>query len=164
MYGTLLWLANGTIAIDTGVSRPPNSAATFSRCTSSRAATTPLAGLLSSSRTTSSTFLPSTPPLALISSMATDRPRTMASPDLADWPDMAATRPNLTVSSASAGAERTRAAPTKSARRDRHFAVTDMGAPPLIRSADSQAPCQWRDSRNRRYFNGLRNRAAPLLD
>ena len=45
MNGTLLWFANGTIAIETGVSRPPNSAATFSRCTSSRAATTPLAGI-----------------------------------------------------------------------------------------------------------------------
>src|SRR5262249_48302721 len=103
MKGTLFWLANGTIAIDTGVSRPPKSAATFSRCTSSRAATTPLAGLLSSSRTTNSTFLPRTPPFALISSIATDRPRTIASPDLADWPDIAATRPSLMVSSAIAG-------------------------------------------------------------
>ena len=73
---------------------------TFSRCTSSRAAMAPLAGLLSSSRTTSSTFLPSRPPLALISSTAMERPRTIASPDLADCPDMAATRPSLTVSCA----------------------------------------------------------------
>ncbi len=33
------------MASDTGVSRPPNSAATFSRCTSSRAAIAPLAGI-----------------------------------------------------------------------------------------------------------------------
>ena len=40
----------GTIAIDTGVSRPPNSTATFSLKISSRAAITPLAGFASSSR------------------------------------------------------------------------------------------------------------------
>ena len=47
--------------------------------------------------------MPSRPPLALISSIASDSPRTMASPDFADWPDIAATRPSLTVSSALAG-------------------------------------------------------------
>ena len=30
MNGTFSWLTMGTIAIDTGVSRPPNSTATFS--------------------------------------------------------------------------------------------------------------------------------------
>ena len=68
------------------------------------AAGTPLAGVLSSSRTRSSTFLPRRPPLALISSIASESPRTMASPDLADWPDMAATRPSLSVSWACTGA------------------------------------------------------------
>jgi len=56
----LAWFANGTMAMETGVSSPPKNPTTPSRCTSSRAATTPLAGLLSSSRTTSATFLPST--------------------------------------------------------------------------------------------------------
>src|SRR5258706_11877690 len=117
MKGTLDWLANGTIATDTGVSSPPKNAATFWPCTSSRAAITPLAGLLSSSRTRSSTFFPSKPPLALTSSIASDNPRTMASPDFADCPDIAATRPSLIVSSAFAGsatANESDAAPTAS--------------------------------------------------
>ena len=42
--------------------------------------------------------------MALISSIASDNPRTIASPDLADWPDMAATSPSLMVSCAVAGA------------------------------------------------------------
>ena len=117
MNGTLVWFANGTIASETGVSRPPNRPATFSRCTSSRAATAPFAGLLSSSRTSSSTFLPSTPPLALISSIATESPRTIASPDFADWPDIAATRPSFRVSCASAGAAKTVAAVAARSRR-----------------------------------------------
>ncbi len=58
MKGTFSWLATGTMAIDTGVSRPPNSTATFSWKISSRAATTPLAGLASSSRRTSSSLRP----------------------------------------------------------------------------------------------------------
>ena len=59
------------MASDTGVSRPPNSTATFSLNSSSRAAITPLAGVASSSRRTSSSLRPpSTPPLALISSIA----------------------------------------------------------------------------------------------
>src|SRR6478609_374923 len=127
MNGTLAWLANGTIAIETGVSRPPNSAVTFSRCTSSRAASTPLAGLLSSSRTSNSTFLPSTPPLALISSMASESPRTIASPDLADWPDMAATRPSLTVSWAATGAAANRAIKPSAASGRAKGILRDMG-------------------------------------
>ena len=93
----------GTMASDTGVSRPPNSTVTFSLNSSSRAAITPLAGVASSSRRTSSNFLPSTPPLALSSSMATTRPRVMASPARADWPESAVTRPILMVSCACAG-------------------------------------------------------------
>ena len=44
MNGTFASFMIGTMAIDTGVSRPPNSTATFSLNTSSRAAITPLAG------------------------------------------------------------------------------------------------------------------------
>jgi hypothetical protein len=85
--GTFSWLMMGTMAIDTGVSRPPKSTATFSLKISSRAATTPLAGLPSSSRRTSSSLRPpSRPPLALISSMAMLMPRVKASPACADWP------------------------------------------------------------------------------
>ncbi len=103
MNGTFSWLAIGTMAIDTGVSRPPNSTATFSLKISSRAATTPLAGLPSSSRLTSSTLRPpSRPPFALISSIATLSPRVIASPACADWPDKAVTRPILMVSAACA--------------------------------------------------------------
>src|SRR5258706_11121145 len=103
IIGTFASLTIGTMAIDTGVSRPPNSTATFSLNSSSRAAITPLAGVASSSRRTSSSFLPSTPPLALISSMATARPRVMASPARADWPESAVTRPILMVSCENAG-------------------------------------------------------------
>ena len=56
MNGILFSFTIGTIAIDTGVSRPPNSTATFSLKISSRAAITPLAGLASSSRRTSSSL------------------------------------------------------------------------------------------------------------
>ncbi len=45
MNGTLASFTIGTMAIDTGVSRPPNSTATFSLKISSRAAITPLAGV-----------------------------------------------------------------------------------------------------------------------
>ena len=101
MNGTFSWLTSGTMAIDTGVSRPPKSTATFSLKISSRAAITPLAGFASSSRRTSSSLRPpSRPPLALISSMATCRPREIASPASADWPDSAVTRPILIGSAA----------------------------------------------------------------
>src|SRR5713226_486838 len=60
---------------------------------------TPFCGLPSSSRTTSSSFRPpSTPPLALISSMAIWSPRLMASPEAAEPPDTAAESPILTGS------------------------------------------------------------------
>src|SRR5689334_11667348 len=85
--------------------------------------------------------------------MATDRPRTMASPDLAGWPDIAATRPNLMVSSANAGAENAKAAPTSSVRRDRDRMV-DMGAPPLT-PTHWQASCQRPQTTNSHSFNGL---------
>src|SRR6185369_15248385 len=103
MYGTLASFMIGTMAIETGVSRPPNSTATFSLWTSSRAAITPLAGVASSSRRTSSNFLPSAPPEAFSSSMATCRPRVMASPARADCPERAVTRPILIVSCANTG-------------------------------------------------------------
>src|SRR5574339_63271 len=69
---------------------------------SSRAALTPLGGLDSSSRRTSSSLRPSTPPFALISSIAMVRPRVIASPDWADGPLSAATRPILIGSAACA--------------------------------------------------------------
>jgi hypothetical protein len=46
-----------------------------------------LGGVASSSRRSSSNLRPSTPPAALSSSMATCRPRVMASPARADWPE-----------------------------------------------------------------------------
>src|SRR5712664_4859775 len=59
----------------------------------------PFCGLPSSSRTTSSSFRPpSTPPLALISSMAIRSPRLVASPEAAEPPDTAAESPILTGS------------------------------------------------------------------
>jgi hypothetical protein len=101
MKGFFSALASGTMASDTGESMPPKSAATASLKISSRAAVTPLEGLDSSSRRISSIFRPpSTPPLALISSIATDSPRVMASPEAADWPDSAATSPIFTGSAA----------------------------------------------------------------
>ena len=95
MNGTLASFMIGTMAIDTGVSRPPNSTATFSLNTSSRAASTPLAGVASSSRRSSSNLRPSTPPAAFNSSIAICRPRVRASPARADWPERAVTRPIL---------------------------------------------------------------------
>ena len=96
-------LNTGTIAMPTGVSMPPNTAATFSRKISSRAAVMPLGGTDSSSRCTSSSLRPpSRPPLALISSIATASPRVIASPDCADAPDRAATWPILIGSAACA--------------------------------------------------------------
>ena len=92
------------MASDTGESMPPKSAATCSLKMSSRAAVTPLDGFDSSSRRTSSSMRPpSTPPLPLISSMATVSPRVIASPEAADWPERAATRPIFTGSAAAAG-------------------------------------------------------------
>src|SRR5215813_4664334 len=86
----------GTVANATGESIPPNRATTFSLEISSRAATTPLGGTDSSSRCSNSILRPpSTPPLALISSMARDKPRVIASPDWADPPESAATWPIL---------------------------------------------------------------------
>ena len=91
-YGTLSSWNTGSIASPTGECRPPNTATAFSRSMTSRAPVTPFEGLPSSSRTTSSSVRPeSSPPRALISSMATLRPRLMASPESAEPPDIAAT-------------------------------------------------------------------------
>ena len=114
MNGTFASFMIGTIASDTGVSSPPNSTATFSLNTSSRAAITPFAGVASSSRRMSSNLRPlSTPPLAFSSSIAIVRPRVIASPARADWPDSAVTRPILIGSCAAAGSA---APPTAAAR------------------------------------------------
>ena len=65
---------------------------------------TPFAGVASSSRRTSSNLRPfSTPPFAFSSSIAMVRPRVIASPARADWPDSAVTRPILIGSCAAAG-------------------------------------------------------------
>src|SRR5712691_9087382 len=107
MYGVFSSCHTGTWARATVVCSPPKTATTFSRSTSSRAMVTPFCGLPSSSRTTSSSFRPpSTPPLALISSMAICSPRLMASPEAAEPPETAAESPILTGSLdwASAGA------------------------------------------------------------
>ena len=100
MNGTFILLTNGTMASDTGVCSPPNSTATFSRCTSSRAAIRPLPGLTSSSRRSSSTGRPSRPPDSLISSIAMVRPRVMASPDFAEGPERLPMNPILIGSAA----------------------------------------------------------------
>ncbi len=98
MNGFFSALAIGTMASDTGESMPPKSAATCSLKISSRAAVTPFEGFDSSSRRTSSSVRPpTTPPLALISSMATVSPRVMASPEAADWPERAARAPSAIV-------------------------------------------------------------------
>ena len=97
-------LSSGTIANDTGVSMPPKTAATSAE-TSSRAAIKPLGGFDSSSRCTSSSMRPPrSPPLALISSIASDNPRVIASPDCAEAPESAATWPILIGSAAYAEA------------------------------------------------------------
>src|ERR1700674_301000 len=84
---------------------PPNTAATPSLKISSRAAMMPLGGLDSSSRCTSSIWRPpSSPPLALISSIAMESPRVMASPDWAEAPDSAAISPILIGSAANTDA------------------------------------------------------------
>src|SRR6202795_1159296 len=99
MYGVLSSCHTGTCASATVVCRPPKTAATFSRSTSSRAIVTPFWGLPSSSRMTSSSLRPpSTPPLALISSMAIWSPRLIASPEAAEPPETAADSPILTGS------------------------------------------------------------------
>src|ERR1700683_1899633 len=83
---------------------PPKTAATSSAI-SSRAAISPLGGLDSSSRCTSSSMRPPRrPPLALISSIASVKPRVIASPDCAEAPDRAATCPILIGSAANAEA------------------------------------------------------------
>src|SRR5215469_5870228 len=94
-YGTFSLLTMGTVANATGESIPPNRATTFSLEISSRAATTPLGGTDSSSRCSNSILRPPSTPLALISSMARDKPRVIASPDWADPPESAATWPIL---------------------------------------------------------------------
>src|SRR5262249_54734462 len=87
----------GSMARPTGEWMPPNTTTAFSRSITSRAAVTPFPGLPSSSRMTSSILRPpSTPPLALISSMATVSPRLIASPESAEPPDMAATSATIT--------------------------------------------------------------------
>ena len=66
---------------------------------SSLAASWPLAGFDSSSRLTKTNFLPpSTPPFALISSIAIVMPRVIDSPERAESPDKAATKPIFTCS------------------------------------------------------------------
>src|SRR5215470_244945 len=104
-YGVASSCHTGTWASATVVCRPPKTAVTFSRSTSSRAIVTPFCGLPSSSRTTSSSLRPpSTPPLAFTSSMAICRPRLIASPEAAEPPDTAAARPSLIVACWAAGA------------------------------------------------------------
>src|SRR3989454_7165349 len=96
-YGTFSSWNTGSIARPTGEWIPPNTTTAFSRSMTSRAAVTPFPGLPSSSRITSSILRPpSTPPLALISSMATVSPRLIASPESAEPPDMAATSATTT--------------------------------------------------------------------
>src|SRR3989442_6978243 len=105
MYGVASSCQTGTWASATVVCRPPKTAATFSRSTSSRAIVTPFCGLPSSSRTTSSSLRPpSRPPLALTSSMAICKPRLIASPDAAEPPDTAAASPTLIGGCWAAGA------------------------------------------------------------
>ncbi len=104
MKGTFAEFTRGTMASETGLSMPPKRIAAPSLSINSRAAVCPLAGFDSSSRRTSSSILPpSTPPLALISSIAIASPRLIPSPDLADGPESAATKPTLTGSAAIAG-------------------------------------------------------------
>ena len=99
--GIFSLLTRGTMARETGESMPPNSTATPSLKISSRAAICPFDGLDSSSRRMRvSGRPPSNPPRALISSMAMVKPRVMPSPDLADCPDNAATKPTLIGSAA----------------------------------------------------------------
>src|SRR5215813_5461649 len=96
-YGTFSSWNTGSMARPTGEWIPPNTTTAFSRSITSRAAVTPFPGLPSSSRMTSSILRPpSTPPLALISSMATVSPRLIASPESAEPPDMAATSATTT--------------------------------------------------------------------
>src|SRR5262249_33106351 len=98
-YGTFSSWNTGSIARPTGEGIPPNTTTAFSRSMTSRAAVTPFPGLPSSSRMTSSILRPpSTPPLTLISSMATVSPRLIASPESAEPPDMAATSATTTGS------------------------------------------------------------------
>src|SRR5260370_760463 len=82
MNGTFDWLAKGTMASETGVSRPPKKATPLSPCPRPRAATPPFAGARSASRTTGPSFLPSTPPSALLSPTARAPPRSPHSPAL----------------------------------------------------------------------------------
>src|SRR6201984_1743639 len=96
-------LTSGTIANDTGVSIPPKIAATFSWKMSSRAAISPFGGVGSAVLWVRSSLLPpSTPPLQLISSIARESPRVIASPDCAEAPDKAAICPIFTGSAANA--------------------------------------------------------------
>src|SRR5579872_4910770 len=93
MNGTFTELTSGTIASDTGLSMPPKRITQPSLSINSRAAVCPLAGFDSSSRRTSSSMRPpSTPPFALISSMAIASPRLIPSPDFAEGPESAADR------------------------------------------------------------------------
>src|SRR5262245_30542271 len=122
------------MARPTGEWSPPKTATTPSRSMTSRAAVTPLAGLPSSSRVTSSTFRPpSRPPRALISSMATVSPRLIASPESAEPPDRAATRATLIgglawVQAVVAGRARPTASSNASASRDERRIMTSSEA------------------------------------
>src|SRR5947207_1895779 len=66
-YGTFSSWNTGSIARPTGECRPPNTATAFSRSMTSRAAVTPLDGLPSSSRTTSSILRPPSAGVAKVS-------------------------------------------------------------------------------------------------
>ena len=89
--------------------------------------------------------------MALISSMAIERPRTIASPDLADWPDMAATRPSLSgvlrqrpataKQQRGGGGEKQASAETAEDRFARAWRYLSEGA---IRGLITQATCQHR--------------------
>ena len=151
MNGTFSSFTIGTIASETGVSRPPKSTATFSLKTSSRAAMTPFAGVASSSRRISSNLRPSsTPPLAFSSSIAMVRPRVIASPARADWPESAVTRPILIGSWAAAGsAAAPIAAATATCRNVRRW---------------NMYPSLWKKRAPRRKAHAMRSggRAAPF--
>src|SRR5437762_2651148 len=141
-YGVASSCHTGTWASATVVCRPPKTAATFSRSTSSRAIVTPFCGFPSSSRTTSSSLRPpSTPPLPLTSSRAICKPRLIASPEAAEPPDTAAASPSLIGACWAAGAP-ARAATTAS--------VSSVSHPRLIESLLGRRralPASWASAR-----------------
>src|ERR1700686_1339289 len=168
MNGTCAAFTTGTIASDTGLSIPPNRMAQPSLSISSRAAVWPLAGFDSSSRRTSSSIRPpSTPPLALISSIAMVRPRVIPSPDLADCPDSAATKPILTGSAAKAGRPMRlpKARPAGMARAWRRVRLVGMSDTPRSKVHLEEAfEVQARQPRISRCGHGLKGRRADQGD